>query len=105
MAMTEYDKQVTIEDFTERCAKASLTPEQTAQVLGFRFDGFWCNTDATANTIIDFFQWANDKELGDWLEKYKAEDRVCKLGGNGCDNVLCPECGDPRDTSVMAVTA
>ncbi len=72
MDMNDEETQAYVVDLTERCEKASLTPEQTAQVVGFGRDGFW-GGEKSAHTVIDFFTWANDKALGDWLEKYEAE--------------------------------
>lgn len=52
-----------LEQWGEKCAKAGLTPEQTAQVLDFRLDPWWCNADAQAENVIDFFHRQNDQQF------------------------------------------
>ncbi len=83
------ETQTLIEHWRERCAKAGLTEDQTEQVVDFRTDPWWCNADSQADTIIEFFKRQNDQlfdlELGTLHHQ--------------C-GPLCPECGDPRDTSV-----
>ena len=81
--------------FEEKCAKAYLTPEQTAQVIDFRLDPWWCNDDRQADVIIDFFHRQNDQQDEKRLaDCYTYRDQVCL-------DPLCPVHGDVRDTSAV----
>ena len=84
--------------YTEKCKKAELTPEQTAQVIDFRLDPWWCNDDRQADTIIDFLHRLNDVE---WERKTAVFEADLATLHVDCGNALCPDCGDVRDTSAV----
>lgn len=91
--MNEYERQATIEYVAEKCKKANLTSEQTAQVIDFRLDPWWCNDDKQSDVIIDFFHRLVDQQFEHDLGTL---DVVC-------NNPLCPEHGSPLDTSIDVV--
>lgn len=92
MQLTSEDKTAISEYMTEKCVKAYLTPEQTAQVIDFRLDPWWCNADSQADIIIDFFKRQNEQVDNQLWHGCYVFDPDC--------GPLCAEHADPRDTSI-----
>lgn len=87
--------------FVEKCEQAGLTPEQTAQVVEFGTDHFY-GGEREAAVLIHYFTWWNDRDLGAWLEKQRANEPGCYIFNHqDCGDPLCTVHGDVRDHSAV----